>query len=305
MDSLFQQAAQLTPQNQIYEDNLLCLFYLHRYKFLTVDQVKAILSLQIKREGVYKRLRALEGKKLIGSFSTPKMGYGRVPIVFFLKEKGYEMLVESKFFVNDEISAFKKSSEPSWSQVFYHRQQLIDVLIAVENSIQSRPKLSLLAVFTEYQKSEEGGSQTSDEFTSPMGGTEKIVPDAALVIRNEEQNKCVLLFVELDRGTERIRTRAQGRYSLHEKFSKYEQYLHSGHYRERYQAFGAFESFRMLFITTGSGRVQNIRQDLGELPSETSAFFLLQSQDQIDDDFLQTSWFSRDPTDENLHRLIG
>src|SRR3954468_5733596 len=67
------------------------LFYIQRYRFLTIDQFTRAASM--KRPAASEQLRELERHGILGHFGNIGMpGIGKTPKVYFLKRKGWELL---------------------------------------------------------------------------------------------------------------------------------------------------------------------------------------------------------------------
>src|SRR5512135_1100434 len=112
------------------EQAILGLFYIQRYRFLTIDQ--------FARAAVYKRstasdqLRILEHRGLLGYFgNTGKVGYGKTPKVYFLTRKGWEILTRESNISPEMIGNYKEVRvESRWSPQMYHRIHTVDMLIS-------------------------------------------------------------------------------------------------------------------------------------------------------------------------------
>src|SRR3954466_3769894 len=67
------------------------LFYIQRYRFLTIDQFTRAASM--KRPAASEQLRELERHGILGHFGNIGMpGVGKTSKVYFLKRKGWELL---------------------------------------------------------------------------------------------------------------------------------------------------------------------------------------------------------------------
>jgi len=111
----------------------------------------------------------------------------------------------------------------------------------------------------------------------------------------------------MDMRTERLvssitHDRRQG---LHFRFEQYEKYLSSLRFAEKYSAWGAFESFTVLFVTVSETRIAHVRGSLADLPEETSEFYLFGLSSEVVEDFLREVWRGRSPTDARRYRLVA
>ena len=107
-------------------------------------------------------------------------------------------------------------------------------------------------------------------------------------------------------GTERIVSyiTRDDRISLHHKLSQYDRYLKSLRYNQTYAAFGDFRFFTLLFVTLGSGRVENIRAELSDLPVELSGYYRFTTYTEAMGDFLGPIWNSRLISDKQRYSLV-
>lgn len=75
------------------EQVLVGLFYIQRYRFLTIDQFARVTG--FKKPNAAEQLRVLEKRGMLGYFgNTGKVGYGKTPKVYYLTHKGWEILLD-------------------------------------------------------------------------------------------------------------------------------------------------------------------------------------------------------------------
>jgi len=94
------------------------------------------------------------------------------------------------------------------------------------------------------------------------------------------------------------------RITLHYKVSQYDRYLKSLRYKQTYADYGDFNFFTLLFVTLSTERINNIRQELTDLPAELSQYYRLTTYDKAMGAFLGQIWLSRTPTDNQLYSLV-
>ncbi len=205
------------------------LFFIERYRFLTIDQFARAASLSY--DTASRQLRALERLGFLHFFgNTSLAGHGKTPKAYFLTRKGYELLLEEAGFPPESIGAYREvKADAAWSPQMYHRLRLVDVLLASECAIRDRPKLSMVKTFLEYCRRRVGDNfvRETTDFVAPEETAEnKIIPDAAFILENTESRRRALFFLEMDMATEPVLSalvRGRG-VSLHEKFVQYDRY---------------------------------------------------------------------------------
>jgi len=287
---------------------VLGLFFIHRYRFLTIAQFAKAAGLS--RERSEDVLYALSRRGIVASFGNVTIpGHGKTPKVYFLKRKGFELLRMESGIPEELIGSYSEvHQEASWSPVMYHRPRLLDALIALEVQVRERPHLSLVKTFVEYRRVKRGNRiarETTNFVQDPEVSENRIIPDGAFVMENVETGRHALFFIEMDMATERIVTKISNdkRLTLRFKFEQYDRYLQSRRFAETYANYGTFNNFTLLFVTLKQERVDNIREALSDLPSEFAAFYRLAVFEAVIEDFLGEVWQSRLATDEKRYRL--
>ena len=94
-------------------------------------------------------------------------------------------------------------------------------------------------------------AETTDFFDTKEVPDMKIVPDGAFILRSLESSVEELFLVEMDMGTEGIVSRVSKDFSLdlYSKIQKYDKYLLSFRWADKYRPYGNFDHFILLFIT--------------------------------------------------------
>ena len=291
------------------EQALLGLFYIQRYRFLTISQFAR--AADYKRPNASAQLRILERHGLLGFFgNTGKVGYGKTPKVYFLTRKGWEILTRESEIPPEMIGNFKEVRvESRWSPQMYHRIHTVDMLMSAEIAVRTRPQLTIVQTFLEYKRVKRGTHimrETTDYVGSEEKTENKIIPDAAFILENIETGNRALFFIEMDMATERIISMItrDSRITLHYKIKQYDRYLLGQRYRQTYSAFGDFRYFTMLFITLNQARVENIRREVRDLPADLAPYYRFTTYEQAMGDFLGRIWKSRLLSDQELYPLV-
>jgi Replication-relaxation len=290
------------------ENALLGLFYITRYRFLTIAQFARLSGMHYNYTS--ELLKGLTKRGVVGFFGhTSIPGQGTTPKAFYLRRKGWEILRAESGIPEEFIGSFVEvHKETSWSPQMYHRLRLLDCFIALEVQVRERPHLNLVKTLLEYRRVRRGGRiarETTDFVAKEETAENRIIPDGAFVLENVETEKRALFFVEMDMATERIISKISHdrRMSLHFKFEQYDKYLQSLRFSETYATFGTFGHFTLLFVTIGEGRLANTRQALSDLPEDLHDYYRFAVFEEAAADFLGPVWFSRSPTDTQRYRL--
>jgi hypothetical protein len=285
------------------------LFFIQRYRFLTIDQFARAAA--INRSTASDQLRFMERHDLLGHCgNTGLPGHGKTPKVYFLTRKGWEILLRESDIPPELIGGHKQVHlDARWSPQMYHRLRTVDMMISAEIAVRNRPHLTIVKTFLEYKMVKRGRRierETTDYVADEEISDNRIVPDAAFIIENIETWKRALFFIEMDMATERIVTHIlrDKRVTLHHKISQYDRYLQSLRYRETYAPFGDFRFFTMLFVTLNKERVENIRQSTHDLPAQLAQYYRLTTYNQAMGDFLGQIWVSRSASDTQLYPLV-
>jgi Replication-relaxation len=160
------------------------LFFIHRYRFLTIHQFARIAGFSAYHSGEV--LRRLETRSAVGYFGFVSIpGHGKTPKVYFLKRRGYEFLRSEGGYEEEELGTFVEAhQEITWSPQMYHRLRLLDLFIALEAQVRDLPHLSIVRTFLEYRRVKwTHQRETTDYVSEPLTSETRIVPDGASSLR--------------------------------------------------------------------------------------------------------------------------
>ena len=291
------------------QSTVLGLFFIQRYRFLTIDQFARAAGLN--RSTASDQLRFLERFHLLEHFgNTGLSGHGKTPKAYFLTRKGWEMLLRESDIPPELIGSHKRIKvEARWSPQMYHRLRTVDLMISAEVAIRDRPHLSMVRTFLEYRRVKRGTRvfrETTDYVDKEETAENRIVPDAAFIMENIDTKRRALFFVEMDMATERIVSHIMrdDRITLHYKISQYDRYLKSLRYVQTYREYGDFTFFQLLFVTLGDQRVENVRREMGDLSEDLAGYYRFTTFEKAMGDFLGSIWKSRSVTDTKVYSLV-
>ena len=285
------------------------LYFIQRYRFLTVKQFASVSG--VKEKTASEALLRLERGRHLDHFGNVGIrGYGKTPKVYYLKRRGYELLQNESGIPAELIGSFKETKVNSkWSPQMYHRMATLDALIALEVAVQERAHIDVVETFIEYRRTKHGTEwqpETSDYVAGEEIPQNRIVPDAGFIIENVKSAKRALFLIEIDMGTERITSKLPHgkRFSILHKMVQYDRYLMGQRFSEKYKAWGEFDFFTLLFITTTSTRRDNMRRAMQDLPPNLHAYYRFNVLQTVFADFFNNEWSARSITDDAGYRLI-
>jgi hypothetical protein len=285
------------------------LFFIQRYRYLTITQFARITAMHYSRAA--DKLLLFERQGYLGHFGNTRLGgQGKTPKTYFLTRKGFDLLAEESTLPPELLGKYKEIKvEARWSPQMYHRLATVDLLISLEVAVRNRPHLAMVRTFLEYRRIKRGTQvvrETTDYVDAAQTTENRIVPDAAFILENTVTKRRALFFIEMDMATERIVSYvlADSRITLHYKLSQYDRYLKSMRYRETYKAYGDFRYFTLLFVTFGKERVEHVRGQMQDLQERFSDYYRFTSFDEAMGDFLGPIWKSRSLSDANTYSLV-
>jgi hypothetical protein len=135
---------------------VLGLFFVQRYRFLTIDQFARAAAMH--RDTASRQLRNLELRGVLSHFGNACLpGHGRTPKVYFLTRKGWELLSRESDIPPELLGSHKEVKVDSrWSPQMYHRLKTVDLMISAEVAVRRRRRLSMVATFLRVPAGEAG-----------------------------------------------------------------------------------------------------------------------------------------------------
>lgn len=226
----------------------------YNYRVLTSEQLERLFFLQPGKERPSNtrcstRLQALFHHGFLARDEQPqKVTEGRKPLLYFLDRRGAEYLSQL-----DEVDPAELDWRPSHNQVsplfLDHLLKTNDVRIDIELACRMHDAFELSGWVDDRSLKR----QEMREYVLIAGarGQQRrvaVIPDGFFLIRDATSRFPTLL--EIDMGTESSRT-------IRQKVAAYKEFERTGRYRAKFDAGGA--AMRVLFVTTGAVRMQNIK----------------------------------------------
>jgi Replication-relaxation len=152
------------------ESTIAGLFFIQRYRFLTIDQFARAGGLH--QSPASEQLRQFQRLGVLGFFGNTRLsGNGKTPKAYFLTRKGHDLLREESGIPPELLGEHKEVKvEAAWSPVMYHRLKTVDLLITLEVALRKRAHLALVQTFLEYRRVKRGNQfvhETMDYVDSP------------------------------------------------------------------------------------------------------------------------------------------
>jgi len=185
------------PGLTLTEATLRGLFFIARYRFLTIGQFAKITNYSNYHAGEI--LRKLESRNAVGFFGYSTIpGLGRTPKVYYLPKRGWEYLLTEGEYTQEDVGAFVEvSKELTWTPQMYHRLRLLDLFIALELQLALRSHLALVKTFLEYRRIKGSHErETTDYVVDQETPENRIVPDGVFVLENTQTGRRGLFFLE-------------------------------------------------------------------------------------------------------------
>src|SRR4051812_33829052 len=135
---------------------ILGLFYVQRYRFLTVDQFSRVSGLNRSTAG--DQCRMFERHGVVGYFgNTSLAGHGKTPKAYFLTRKGYDLLLCESDIPPEIVGGYKEPRSDCGGPPLVSRGlKGVDVIIAGDWALCGLSRLSMVQTFLEYRRIKRG-----------------------------------------------------------------------------------------------------------------------------------------------------
>ena len=192
-----------------------------------------------------------------------------------------------------------------------HTIELNDIRIAFDVACRESEQIEMIEFIPEYK-----GRIDSDGIMRRIvedsvriqgrGKTEKrFIPDAVMCLEKRATRKRILLFIELDLGSEKLVTRRTGSYSVIRKLEVYKEYLRQEGYKKYNDRFDyIFRGFRVLVIMSKQRRTQRLRKEL-TLKEIKKFVWFTQKSGITAEMILKEIWTMSDVNDRKKYSILG
>jgi len=251
------------------------------YKFLTVKQLAAFS--QRSQQVIRRKLRIFESEYLI---VMKERGFGRGPgrreNIIILSEKGITLLRDKEILSNHGTYITDKTRE----LIFINHDLVVNwFFIHLLQIGRENPRFFTQHLTISSHNLKEGNAEKPllQERFSTDQDHEKInimIPDGVFTIHDNESEKSLLFFLEVDMGTEILAKTDRTPGDVRQKIINYRALFHSNHYKRYEKIFNTqLNGFRLLFLNSSFVGMKAICNLVQEMPP--SNFIWVTDQDQM------------------------
>ncbi|MCB9211785.1 MAG: replication-relaxation family protein [Ignavibacteriales bacterium] len=243
--------------NIITKKDQLLLLKISEYGVLLIDQI-ALLNNSGKRIVQRKISRLFKNGFLNLSPRNNSSNYGRPENIISISEKGVKLLqnenmIDDKIpierFVHDKIYKIEHEILLNWFRVHlnYIPIKLPDL------------KTDFISSKTPFLPLKNNRLPIISESFTQENHEIDFIPDGVSYLKSELQNKSLLLFLEVDMGTESLNTSSLSSNNIASKIKNYRAYFQSQKYKRYETKWNTkFSGFRLLFLTNSAKRKKNL-----------------------------------------------
>lgn len=277
-----------------------------RYHVLTVKQLSALTgrSLQVLR----RRLRFLQMGQLV---RQKEQGFGKGPgrreDIIMLTEAGLKLLHSGKSYSRNTAYVTDKASDPIFINHDLLRNWFFIHLIQIERK---NPQFGIQLVtngFNLFSDEDFQGPSITERFPSANNSKDDFIlmPDGVFTITEKNTEKSLLFFLEVDMGTEPLVKTMRTPGDIRHKVICYQTIFHNKRYKRYEKIFNLrFNGFRLLFLTSESGRMKSICDFVQEIPH--SDFIWITTQEKMFSHGIAAEiWVKNGRYENSLQSILG
>jgi len=276
------------------------------YRIMTTPQLAALLSRN--RKSLKKRISELVTQGLlVDAPRGPGQRRGRPERVVSLAQRGVEVLQEREL-IDPHVPVEAMLGErlpPQYHQLLLNSVRVhlhhvgtvvpqLTVRFLAHNSPFLPPGYSNLSFLT---------GAVSDQARTQRGS--RVEPDAAFSISDATEDKTVLFFLEVDRGTETTASPRRKHSDIRQKILNYGICFDTCAYKKYEELWNCqLNGFRLLFVTDSTARLSQLCSLVQEMPP-SDYIWLTTAQRMFEDGIGGLIWVRGGRLDASLHSILG
>ena len=231
------------------------------FGILTVKQLSALT--QRNRQSIGRRRRYLENEGYITRYQRG----GQQENLIYLTETGIKFL-QKEGLLTDNVNKVTKKEVIS---MFIEHTLLTNwVLIHLLQIGKAVPRLKTKYTRIESDKITQGNAKKAilfPKFKIDSDNIEALIPDSIFSITDRESKKSFLFFIEVDMGTEALKSKTPKITNIQRKIVKYQIIFRDKLYKRCEQFFDTkFNGFRLLFLSNTTVRLAALCRHVQEMP---------------------------------------
>lgn len=280
------------------KNDIVLLSSIHKYHVVTIKQLSAIdrRCCQVIR----RRIRSLEGQGLL--IKKPfgyGMSQGRPEEIVFLSHQGMESL-SIKGIVPSPVARY----EDIKSDTIDHNLLLNWFRIHMVQIERVIPDLSVISLSPWHCLTKNKSLFTINLPAGQKRGQQNdFIPDSIFVVKNNESEKALLFFLEVDMNTESMASKHNNTNNIQHKIFCYQEIYRNGNYKFLEEMIKSnLQGFRLLFLTSTETRVAALCRFIQKV--QNSDFIWLTDQTRMFDHGLSANIWVRGAKYENPRESI-
>ena len=259
--------------------NLLEIITEHR--FLTIEQIGWVA--QRPKQSVYRRVQCLIKQELLTP-AKKEIGqdFGRPKTLIELTELGADLL-QDKGLLSPDIP----HEHVTGSNIHCPGHQMLmnwfRIYFKYAEKIIPSMRTRFLAHNSPFLPRDSTGRVIIADKTPALDNHDspkiRFIPDGVLSITDTTRNLTVLLFLEIDCGTETLASPKRDMTDIRQKIINYQSYFLSERYKRYEQLWNCrLRGFQLLFLTNSQGRLRSLCRLVQEMGPEDTCFVYLTEQ---------------------------
>lgn len=280
---------------------------IQNFRLLTTQQIAKLHFPSLKK--AQKRLKRLYDAKLVERFPYPVLikNGGKGEFIYRLTASGLREVVGPLLRLpQDDLPRPKQ--EPRFSYVKLEHHLTINwVWIYFLLATRKDTEIDLVGFFPEFWGEKSKGilaraTQIGMTRDSVPAVCPALIPDGVLSL--QKGTKKILLFLEVDLGTENIHSAHNQKLTVMDKVMRYTEYLAGGHFSVYNEVFDAtFKGFRLLVVTARPGRIALIKKHC--LKAGIPPFIWLTAFQHLSEETIfERIWHTLDRDEHHLQSLV-